>query len=489
MIDVNNLLIQSIIAPLIASPIVLLLGRRLRRDVGWIALAPLVYSMICLIASSYAIYRTGESIIASYLWAQLGDIVLLLDGISAPVALTIAILSAVACLYSISYMEAKAEDGGYFALYLLFASGMLGTVLSVNLAVFFIFFEFMLIASWLLIALWGEERREQAALKYFIYTEAGALLLLAGIAITYAATGTLNLLELKLKAAGLSSGLLGLITSLMFVGFLVKMAIFPLHSWLPDAYTQAPTPVTAIFSAMTGIGGYAALRILYTGFPMMLSSWSFMITLAVLALITMIYGGYMALAQGRLKTLLAYSSISQMGYLLFGVASQSVIGLLGALLIYVAHGFAKAVLFMASGLLTKSAGSDKLEELSGLASKMQLMSIAFMIGFLSLMGFPPLLGFWGELLIFAGSIYSSFSSSLDLVRFGITMIAIIVAILTAGYSLWTIRRTLFGERSELVERSKAGPALMLIPMLISAIILIVLGIQPSLLTKLMEALA
>ncbi|RLG03108.1 MAG: hypothetical protein DRN61_05360, partial [Thaumarchaeota archaeon] len=216
MMDVNHLLMQSVVAPIIASPIVLLLGKRLKRDAGWITLAPLAYSLICLAASSYAVYRVGDPLTASYLWAQpLGALILLLDGMSAPVAITIAVLGLLACIYSVSYMEAEGGHGGYFALYLLFISGMLGAVLSVNLAAFFIFFELMLIASWLLIAFWGEEKREQAALKYFIYTEAGALLLLAGIGVAYAATGTLNLLEIKVRAAGLSSGLISLMVSLM----------------------------------------------------------------------------------------------------------------------------------------------------------------------------------------------------------------------------------------------------------------------------------
>jgi len=490
MMDVNHLLVQSIIVPLLFSPIIFALGKALKRNVGWITLLPLLYSASCLLIPSYLIYIHGESLLASYRWAPLlgSDFALLLDGISAPVALTIVILAAIICVYSISYMEERAL-GAYFALYLLFVSGMLGTVLSANLAAFFIFFELMLIASWLLIAIWGGSERERAALKYFVYTEAGALLLLAGIASTYAATGTLNILEIPSKAAGLPTSMIALIVSLMFVGFLVKMAIFPFHTWLPDAYTQAPMPITAIFSAMTGIGGYAAIRVLYTGFPQLLKAWNFGITLTVLAVITMIYGGYMALAQGELKRLLAYSSMSQMGYLLLAVGSQSIIGALGALRIYTADGFAKAILFMASGLFSKNLGSDKLDELGGLAGKMQLTSITFMVGFLSLMGFPPLLGFWGELFVFAGSVYTALSGSIDILRFLLTMVAILMAILTAGYGLWTIKRILFGEPSERVKAAKAEPMLMIIPMLISAILIAVLGIHPSLLTKLLAALS
>lgn len=489
MIDVSHLLLQSIIAPLIFSPIVLGLGRRAGESSGWIALIPLAYSLICLVASSVPAYLFGEPVSASYSWAKpLGSLTLLLDGISAPIVLTIVIVSIMVCVYSLTYMREPSLQG-YYALYLLFVSGMLGTVLSINLAAFFLFFELMLIASWLLIALWGEEGRERAALKYFIYTEAGALFLLAGIAMTYALTGTLDLLEVHARAGGLAGGVTALIVSLMFIGFLVKMAIFPFHSWLPDAYTEAPMPITAIFSTMTGIGGYAALRILYTGFPAMLKREEFMLALAVLALITMIYGGYLALAQERLKRLLAYSSISQMGYLLFGVAAASIIGLAGAILIYVAHSLAKALLFMVSGALSRSVGTDRLDELGGLAGRMQLTSIAFMIGFLSLMGFPPLLGFWGELFIFAGSIYRAFSMSVDILRLLVTMIAIVFAIITAGYSLWTVRRSLFGEQSEAVKKAGAEPKLMLAPILASAIILIILGIQPTLLTRFLETLA
>ena len=490
MMDAHHLLLQSMIAPLIASPIILALGGRLGRKVGWIALIPLVYSAICLITAGYVVHESGSPLQASYPWVQLlGDFILLFDGLSGPIAMTIAVVGLLACIYSIAYMDLRDGWGGYFSLYLLFDAGMLGAALSANLAAFFIFIELMLIASWLLIALWGGEDRWRAALKYFLYTEAGALILLAGIGLTYSIVRTLNILELASEAAGLSSSMISLIASLMIVGFLVKMAIFPLHSWLPDAYVQSPAPVTAIFSAGTGIGGYAALRIIYTAFPQMISQRGFMLALLALALITMIYGGYLALAQNNLKRLLAYSSISQMGYMLLGVASASIIGLAGAVLIYVAHSLSKAILFMISGMLSKAIGTDNLDELGGLAGRMRAMSIAFMVGFLSLMGYPPLLGFWGELLIFAGSIYSALHSSFNALRLALTMIAIIFSLITAGYGLWAIRRSLFGEESEAVRRSGPEPRLMLAPIIASAILLAALGIYPTVLTKLLETLA
>jgi len=305
----------------------------------------------------------------------------------------------------------------------------------------------------------------------------------------FSTTGTLSVLELQARSAALARWELLLIASLMLVGLLVKMAIFPFHSWLPDAYVEAPMPLTAIFSTMTGIGGYAALRILYTCFPQILGERGLTITLSILALVTIVYAGYLALAQTRLKRLLAYSSISQMGYLLFGLSSASILGLAGAILIYVAHSIAKALLFMVSGVFSKCIGTDDLGELGGIAGKLKVASTAFVIGFLSLMGFPPLLGFWGELYVFAGSIYGSISSSIDVPRLIITMLVIIFAILTAGYGLWTIRRSLFGERSEMVEGAEPEPPILLAPIAASMLLLIILGIQPSLITMLLGALS
>jgi len=427
--------------------------------------------------------------VAAYRWAPIigGDFALLMDGISAPIALTIALLSFLICLYSIEYMRGEHAPGFYFCLYLLYAAGMMGAVLAADLLVFFLFFELMLIPSWILIAIWGTGPKERIALKYFIFTEAGALSLLAGIAATYSIANTFRITELPHLLAGVDGWIMASIASAMLLGFFVKMAVFPLHTWLPDAHAEAPTPISALLSpAMIGIGGYASIRVLYTIFPRLLENWAFMISLSILALITMAYGGFMALAQRDLKRLLAYSSISQMGYMLFGISAISYLGVLGAALLYVSHGLAKAILFMASGVFMKLFKTRNIEDLRGLAGRMPYLSIAFVIGFLSLAGVPPLLGFWGELLIFAGSIYTSLSSSIDSVRLGITLAAIIIAILTAGYGLWTIRRILYGEPSEEARRLDKEPRLMIIPMIVLALLTILLGIYPSLMTEIIS---
>jgi NADH-quinone oxidoreductase subunit M len=283
-----------------------------------------------------------------------------------------------------------------------------------------------------------------------------------------------------------------LIVSLILLGLLVKMAIFPLHNWLPDAHAEAPTPISALLSpAMIGIGGYAAIRIMYTAFPTVMDDSRFTTVLLGLAVTTMFYGGLNALAQKDLKRLLAFSSISQMGYLLLGAASASTLGLTGAGLLYLSHGLAKAVLFMVSGVFMHSFHTRLIDDLGGLAGKMPYTATATLIAFLSLAGVPPLLGFWGEIFMFAGSMKTALTSILtpDMTRVWLTSLAVISSIVTAGYGLWAFRRIFFGELKPglRIEGSEA-PALMLAPILTLAFITVLLGIYPTAISQAMSQL-
>ena len=484
-----GILAQSIAIPTIFSIIALAVGKKLREKTGWIALIPLAYSTAVLAYVNLLILSGRRAVEESYYWSPLiGRVTLLADGLSAPIALTIALLSAAVCIYSIEYMKEERTLELYFALYLLYAAGMLGTVLSTNLAAFFLFFEMMLIPSWALIGIWGTGLRELIAYKYFMFTEAGALCLLAGIASAYSISGTLDIMELAEKTAGVDTAILLAIAIAMLIGLFVKMAIVPLHSWLPDAHAEAPTPISALLSpAMIGIGGYATIRILYTAFPRVLQVWEFDTALSILALITMVYGGFMALAQTDIKRLLAYSSISQMGYMLFGASSLSPLGILGAVLLYVSHGLAKAVLFMVSGVFMHEFETRNIEELRGLASVMPFVAVASLVAFLCLAGVPPMLGFWAEILVFAGSIHTALAGSIDTVRLSVTVLAIIASIITAGYGLWTVKRVFYGEPVERAREAKRLSLLMAIPIAVLVVLAVVLGVYPTPLTKIVAA--
>ncbi|MCP8307612.1 MAG: NADH-quinone oxidoreductase subunit M [archaeon] len=497
--DKSFILLQSIILPAAFSVLALALGKRFKEKTGWISSIVLLYSSILIGYVQWMLFSEQglEAIEASYSWLpnigtlSLGSFTLRADGLSTPIALIIAILCTLISIYSIKYMEHEHALGQYFSLYLLYASGMIGTVLVTNLAAFFLFFELMLIPSWALIGVWGTGLRERIAFKYFMFTEAGALSLLVGIVATGFIAKTFDIFKISQGMIGVDLGIQIAIVVAMLLGLFVKMAIFPLHTWLPDAHAEAPTPISALLSpAMIGIGGYAAIRIVYTGFPAVVAAQTpqFMFILSVLALITMTYGGYMALAQDDIKRLLAFSSISQMGYMLFGIASVSTIGVVGAVLIYVSHGLGKAILFMVSGVLIHEFKTRSIRDLGGLGPKMPYTAVATLIGFLGLMGFPYIIGFWAELYVFTGSMYTAlqgFSHIIEpnAIRVLITSLAIIASILTASYGLWTVRRVFYGQPTERTRDAKEGSMIMIIPIMILATIALILGIYPGLLAS------
>jgi len=486
-----SILLQSIMAPILASAVTLVVGRSMREKTGWVAFLASLYSTLLLSTAFLKVY-SGEVMVERYTSSHLiGAFTLVADGLNASIALTIAILSTVIAVYSIGYMKGESNLGAYFTLYLLYEAGMIGTVLSSNLAFFFLFFELMLLPSWALVAVWGTGDRVKVAFKYFIFTEAGALSILAGIAATRALSGTFDMFKVAAGVGALDPGLLSAIVSAFLIGFFVKMAIFPLHTWLPDAHAEAPTPISALLSpAMIGIGGYGAMRVLYTCFPMVLHLKVFMMTLGVLALITMAYGGFMAYAQSDLKRLLAYSSISQMGYMLFGIASASPIGVLGAILLYVSHGLCKASLFMISGIFMHEFKTRDINMLRGLAARMPYTATAALISFLGLAGAPPILGFWSELYIFLGSVYTASSGlALDVTRLSITGLAVVLSILTAGYGLWTVKRIFYGEENELAKTAHEASVMLLAPAFLLAVFAVVLGVYPGVVMKAFSLLA
>ena len=495
MLDTNNLLIQTILVPVVISVLTLVVGDRLGKRTGWIAFFTTLYVTAIFLYVSLRLFiaPATQNLEAAYEWAPyIGKFTLLADGLSVPVALTIAILTMVISLYSMAYMEHEHGLGGYFTLYLLYSAGMIGTVLTTNLAAFFFFFELMLLPSWALIGIWGTGEKEKIAFKYFMFTEVGALALLAGIVTVRFMVGTFDIFKIASRTTDVSLTVLTAIASAMLIGLFIKMAIFPLHTWLPDAHAEAPTPISALLSpAMIGIGGYAAIRILYTAFPRVLANWQFTMTITAFALVTLVYGGVMALAQDDIKRLLAYSSISQMGYLLLGIASLSMMGLAGATLLYVSHGFSKAVLFMVAGIFIHNLKTRSIKNLGGLGSKMPYTTTAALIAFLGLAGTPPLIGFWGEFFIFAGSMYTGFSGALspDMTRVAITSVAVAASVLTAAYGLWTIRRVFFGPLKENLKDAHEAPWLMLAPIIVLTILAVILGIYPTLLTRIIGPIA
>ena len=419
------------------------------------------------------------SIHFAYAWIRTSSMKLTLgfwvDMISFPIGLVVAVVSVISCFYSIKYMEGEGGQAGYYANLLLFMAGMIGVILSANLLQFYLFWELMLVPSYFLIAFWGKSKKRLAiGFKYFIFTHFGSLCMLLGILSIYVFTGTFDLAELPLAAAAIPPTSILPVFILLLIGFCVKMALFPVHTWLPDAHAEAPAPISAMLSGvMIKCGAYAVARILLSAFGQTVVQTSD--ALAILGIITIIYGGLMALAQIDIKRLLAYSSISQMGYIFFGLGVGSPLGVTGALFHVINHAICKALLFMCAGAIIHQTGTRNIKKLGGLAGKMPITCIAAFIGALSLAGTPPLNGFWSEWMIFSGGISSG--------KFLITLIAIISTVITAGYYLWFLWRVFFRATPKKLENTKETSWMLRIPIIVLAATAFVLGIWPDLVLR------
>ncbi|MEN2974799.1 MAG: NADH-quinone oxidoreductase subunit M [Candidatus Caldarchaeales archaeon] len=459
------LLSLTVFIQLVLSPVVYLSLKKSKFLGDLVASATSLIPFIIIIYFFNTIYN-GLTVYEEYQWIpafglRLG---LLLDSTSYPFALLISLMGFLATVYSIKYMEHEPGYSIYMSLLLMFNSGMIGVVLATNLFLLYIFWELMLIPSYFLIAYWGTGRPRIIGFKYFIFTHAGALVMLFGIIWIYVLYGSLEISQLLTLISDRPENLY--IFILIFIGAAVKMAIFPFHTWLPDAHAEAPTPISVLLSGvMIKTGAYVVVRILiglYSSIMPMVTT-----LLAILSLISMVWGGLMAMVQTDVKRLLAYSSISQMGYILFGLATLDSIGVAGGIFHVLNHGFAKGLLFMCSGVLIHILNERDLNKLGGLASRMPLTSIAMLLGGLSIAGTPPLGGFASEWMIFGGG----FNSGLTVY----TAIAIANTAITVGYYLRMIRAIFFLQPKHDLSKVHDAPLTMALPMSVLILLVVVLG--------------
>jgi len=483
------LLALSVALPITLSPLIYLAARGLGERVGWISFLILLFSTTSLLTPA----MNTADYVEEYSWRPIGRFDLRLDGLSLPFAAIIYILSTVIAVYSVPYMTQKIEEdlggsanrvlfnrrmGLYFMLLQLYAAGMVGTVLATNLIQFYVFFELMLIPSFFLIATFGYGEKEKISMMYFLWTHVGALVLLAGILAMGFTSGTFDFAGIA--EANIPASLRVWIAVAITIGLMVKLAAFGLHIWLPYAHAEAPTPISALLSpAMIGIGGYALIRLLASILP----SAFLTITLgtALWGLITMVYGGMMALKQDDLKRLLAYSSVSQMGYIIFGISAVSHLGMAGSVMQYVSHGTGKAILFLAAGsIILQTHGTRSIKQLGGLASKLPLTATAALIGSLVIIGAPPLNGFQAEWILFYGAFTGAFMTE-SIVRLVLVVLALASTPITAGYALWMIRRVFFGQTPDHLTSVVEAKATVTIPLLILSFLSLLIGIYPGLL--------
>ena len=502
----DHALLQAVFLPLLLSPVAYIVGRKIGPNAAtWFTFGVLLYCTVLVILAAL-----GGTYEEHYRWTELfGEFGFLLDGLASPFAIIIYVLSTILALYSKPYMVHKfhenfhelnsnqnqqsvvqttalvessgltnyvnKQSGVYFALFLVFAMGMLGTVLATNLIEFYIFFEVMLIPGFFLIAFWGDGPKRRIALMFFFWTHVGAVVLLLGFLTIGLSVGSFDYADIK--ESEIPSDVILLSAVAIIIGLGVKLAAFGFHIWLPYAHGAAPTPISALLSpAMIGIGGYGIFRLIIELLPTQYADLA--IWLHIWGLVTMLYGGAMALMQDDIKRLFAYSSVSQMGYLLFGIGSLSTLGLAGAEMMYVTHGLGKGILFMMAGILIVNVGARKISQLGGLAGKMPITAVCAVIGALTIMGIPPTSGFMGEWTLFYGALETAIKegSTVRMVTFGLGLVS---TVLTMSYILWMLKRVFFGKLPENLSNVKEASWYMLTPMMVLAGFTIVLGIYPD----------
>jgi len=529
MVDSSYYLMVATFMPLILSPVVYFLGKRNGINITtWLTFGVLAISTVLVIIPCIGL-GSGGLYQEVFDWSQLGHFGLKLDGLSIPFAITIYLLSTIIVIYSKPYMIRKillqyeqlksssnlemndaeselysnkdgksfsslvlstdqksylnSQLGLYYSLYLVFAMGMLGTVLATNLFEFYVFFELMLVPSFFLIAFFGYGNKKRTSLMFFFWAHVGAVILLLGLMAMGFLTGGFDYDIVRANASQIPQAWIAVIVAALIIGFGVKLAAFLVHVWLPDTYTDAPTPISVLISsAMTGIGAYGLIRIWiellsgpgnYTDYSIYISIWG---------VATMIYGGAMALMQKDIKRVLAYSSISSMGYLLFGIGSESVLGISGAIFMYVTHALGKGLLFMMAGSIILQTGTRSMDKLGGLGGKMPYTAVFAMIGGLTIIGVPITSGFMSEWVLFNGALQDAVVnwSAVKAVSFAL---AITTTILTSAYILWMYKRIFYGITPETLKNVRDSSKYVLVTMGILASLTLVLGLYPDLFYK------
>ncbi len=448
------------------------------------------------------VLRPGERVHADYLLA--------VDGMSAPLIALSVVVMFIAVLSSFKITN---KIKSYFVLLMLLDAAVIGAFTALDLLLFFLFFEFMLLPLYFLVGMWGGSRREYAAVKFFLYTFFGSILILVGIIIihiSFRSPGsadlihTFNILELQNKSNTIVDSFLdggrayswGPLTArmwvftLLFVGFAIKLPSVPFHTWLPDAHVEAPTPVSVVLAALVlKVGAYGIIRFTLPIFPGEAAASS--TVLGLLAVISIIYGALNAMASKDFKRLIAYSSVSHMGFVLLGVASFNEIGLSGAVFQLVSHGILTTLLFLLAGVLYDRTLDRTISNYSGLSIKMPKYGAIVLVTCMASLGLPAFSGFIAEWLVLTGAFDQTRLP--DYVPQWMGFAATFGLLLGAAYFIWTYQRMFLGPFGTKILTTKdqlsdldRREILMLVPLVLLALLL---GIFPQTLLQYINTFA
>lgn len=447
--------------PLGIAFIIPIAGRRIKH------LPDILASLTTLVLVLLSILVLGQNVTYEIgKWNVPFGIVLVLDGLSALMLLMVSVIAFMSSIYSARYMEHYTGKHKYYSLFLLMVAGMNGVILTGDLFNMFVFLEMVAIAAYSLFGFGCRKEQFEASFKYLVLGSVASALILLGIALLYGLTGTLNMADIANRLTGGNLVLFSL--SLFIMGFGLKAAIVPFHAWLPDAHTLAPAPISAMHSGVVikVLGIYTLGRVVFNVFG--LSDISSEVLL-LFGTISMVVGVFLAIGQRDFKRLLAYDTISQMGYVVVGIGLGTPLGILGGLFHLLNHAVFKSLLFLDAGSVEYATGTRRLDKMGGLAQKMHVTGFSSMVASLSISGIPPFNGFWSKLII----IWACVESGHPVYAFWGTL----VGIMTIASFMKVQRYGFLGKLGDAWKDVHEVPGLMRVAMIILTLLCIFMGLM------------
>lgn len=490
-----HILLQIIFVPALVS-IFIFLGRyQIGKKAGWIAGGSLLYTTYLLSLAWLKIYQGGPNIYEEYLLIEPGiRLAFLGDGLSIPVAFIANVLCTVLAFYSMHYVDHRIEiiyegiderryDSYYtrfYYLFLFFPMGFMGISFAANLLVMYFFLEALTVTLYFLMAYFGYIERVKIATMCLLWGIFSAVFFLAGSLLIYSQLGSFDISKIPALAG---NPLTFWIICVFLFGLFAKLAIFPFHVWMPWVHAEHPTCIAGLLAVYANIAAYIIVRVLVL--PLYNDFQVFGIPIMVMALITMIYGSFLTMAQTDIKRVAACSTISQIAYSMLGLGALTMVSIEGGMFFFLSHIMGKTIFFSTAGLVVYTTGIRDIRNLGGLARKMPITALLWVSGAMMLSGFPPFSSFTAEWIMFTGIFERGASNSTALI---VGIIGVMAILLTVGYTFLAVKNVFYGPLKPHLEGEaiKDPPLTMSVPLILLVVLSIVLGMYPKIVMNLLH---